>query len=290
MRVLEWIVEPAADAWTAERWLRRRGLSRHLIVLLKNAPDGLTLDGAPLRTIDRVHAGGRVRLALPETARTDHILPVPLPLQIIYEDTDLLVVDKAAGMAVHPSQGNRLNTLANALAARAAACAQPFVFRPIGRLDKNTSGLMVLAKNAFAACLLSAQPPTRTYLAICEGIPPVRGVIDAPIGRTQDSVIARCIRPDGDRAVTHYERLAHASDGGRALVRVHLETGRTHQIRVHFAHIGHPLTGDFLYGAELPGFDRHALHAAALALTHPVSGDTLRFSAPLPHALRALLE
>ena len=155
---------------------------------------------------------------------------------------------------------------------------------PIGRLDKNTSGLIVLAKNALAAGLLTAQAAHKVmrhdYLTVCTGMLPDEGTIDAPIGRADGSVIRREVRPDGDRAVTHFVRLAQRD--GYSLARVWLDTGRTHQIRVHFAHIGHPLPGDFLYCPDFSRIQRHALHAGALWLRQPMTGQPLHFTAPLP--------
>lgn len=142
MRIVEYQVEPAADGATVERFLRRRGVSRRVLIDLKNDPDGLTVGGAHIRAIDRLHAGDTLRLSLRETERSDTIPQAALPLPIVYEDEDLFVIDKPAGMAVHPSPQNRENTVANALAFRYAEAGEPFVFRAIGRLDKNTSGLL----------------------------------------------------------------------------------------------------------------------------------------------------
>ena len=269
---------------TVERFLRRQGVSHRVLVDLKNTPGGLTLDGKPVRTIDRLPSEGKLRLCLPETDRSDTIPQAEIALDIVYEDDDLFVVNKPAGLAVHPSPQNRENTVANGLAALYAARQEPFVFRAIGRLDKNTSGLIVLAKNTLSAGLLTAQAAHKVmrhdYLAVCTGMLPDEGTIDAPIGRADGSVIRREVRPDGDRAVTHFVRLAQRD--GYSLARVWLDTGRTHQIRVHFAHIGHPLPGDFLYCPDFSRIQRHALHAGALWLRQPVTGQPLHFTAPLP--------
>lgn len=275
---------------TVERFLKRRGISHRVLVDLKNAPNGLSIDGAPVRTIDRLPPSGKLRLCLPETDQSDSILAQPdLPLDIVYEDDDLFVICKPAGMAVHPSPRNRENTVANALAARYAAQGERFVFRAIGRLDKNTSGLLVAAKNALSAGILTTQAAQKTmyhhYLAICAGELPSSGTIDAPIGRANDSVIRREVRPDGDRAITHYERLAVKD--GYSLARVWLDTGRTHQIRVHFSSIGHPLPGDFLYCPDFTRITRHALHAGFLHLHQPITGQPLQFTAPMSDDMQA---
>ena len=273
---------------TVERFLRRQGVSHRVLVDLKHTPNGPTLDGKPVRTIDRLPPEGKLRLCLPETDRSDTIPQADIALDIVYEDDDLFVVNKPAGLAVHPSPQNRENTVANGLAALYAARKEPFVFRAIGRLDKNTSGLIVLAKNALSAGLLTTQAAQKImhhdYLAVCTGMLPAEGTIDAPIGRADGSVIRREVRPDGDRAVTHFVRLAYRD--GYSLARVWLNTGRTHQIRVHFAHLGYPLPGDFLYYPDFSRIQRHALHAGALWLRQPVTGQPLHFTAPLPDDMR----
>lgn len=287
MRVVEYCAP--ADGMLVSRLLRRNGLSHRLLVELKKDPEGLTVGGRPVRSVDRLREGDLLRVQVRETDRSD-IDPQPgLPLAIVYEDEDLFVIDKPAGMAVHPSPQNRQNTVANALAARYQAAGEPFAFRAIGRLDKNTSGLLVVAKNALSACLLTTAAAEKRmrheYLAVCTGELPPAGTIDAPIGRAEGSVIAREVRPDGERAVTHYTRLAY--ENGFSLARIRLETGRTHQIRVHMRHIGHPLPGDFLYGPDFSRIGRHALHAAYLTVPQPVSGQAMSFASPLPDDMRA---
>ncbi len=288
-RIVTYNWESTQSGTTVERFLRRKGVSHRVLVELKNTINGICIDGVPVRTIDRLPESGTLRICLLETDRSDTIPQADIPLQIEYEDEDFFVLHKPAGIAVHPSPQNRKNTIANGLAARYAKCGQPFVFRPIGRLDKNTSGLIVLAKNALSAGLLTTQAAQKimrhTYLAVCTGQLPESGTIDAPIARAKDSAIRRVVRADGDQAVTHYERLCTAQ--GYSLARVWLETGRTHQIRVHFAHIGHPLPGDFLYCPDFSHIDRHALHAHTLTLQQPITGQSLSFTAPLPPDMQA---
>ena len=283
-RIVTYHWEACQSGTTVERFLRRQGVSHRVLIDLKNTSNGISINGAPVRTIDRLPAHGTLRICLPETDCSDTIPQADIPLQILYEDDDLFVLNKPAGIAVHPSPQNRENTIANGLAALYAKREQPFVFRAIGRLDKNTSGLIVLAKNALSAGLLTAQASQKilyhTYLAVCTGQLPESGTIHAPIGRAEDSVIRRIVRADGDRAITHYARLDTAN--GYSLARVWLETGRTHQIRVHFSHIGHPLPGDFLYHPDFSKIDRHALHAHTLTLWQPITGQPLFFTAPLP--------
>ncbi len=215
-------------------------------------------------------------------------------LHLLYEDTHLLIVDKPAGMAVHPGPGHHGDTLGNLLMGHYAQEGEQHLFRPVNRLDRSTSGLMCVAKHAYAAerlgSLAAEGRMTKEYLAICEGLPsPLCGRIDAPIGRKDDSVLSREVRPDGKAAVTNYNLIAGFH--GRSLVRLMPETGRTHQIRVHMAHIGHPLTGDFLYGTEDPALiGRAALHACTLKFRHPITGLPLSFEIGLPEDMQRLIE
>ena len=270
------------------------GLSGTVLRRIKWLEDGILLDGQRVHTDVRPRAGQilSVRLSDP-TAETD-IPPVDLPLTIVHEDRDLVVVNKAPGMPSHPGPGHWGDSLGNALVHHWQKTDPFAVFHPVHRLDKGTSGLLVVAKHPFAQEKLKNQLHTpdfrRVYLAVCDGIPiPAAGTIDAPIRRADNSVLKRECAPDGMRAVTHYRTLRTL--GNRALVELTLETGRTHQIRVHMAHIGCPLTGDFLYSTEQPNLiARPALHSARLSLRHPVTGEQLDFSAPLPADLAALVK
>ena len=253
-RILTYEIQPEDAGRTVAEYLRSRGFSRHLLIRLKTMPDGITLDGVPVLPshrffFDRVKSLLTIRLR--EEEASEHIAPVPLPLTIVYEDEDLLVLDKPPDMPIHPSMGNYENTLANALAYYYEQQERPFIFRCINRLDRDTSGLLIVAKNAYSSVVLSAQMKERhihrEYLAVVQGLAPERGTIDAPIGRQPGSVIARCVDPvSGEPAITHYTRVAASPDGTYSLMRIHLDTGRTHQIRVHMGHIGHPLPGDCL--------------------------------------------
>lgn len=248
----------------------------------------ILLDGVPAPVDTRVHAGQTVTMRWPEASPAYTLTPYDLPLSVPYQDEHLLVVDKPAPLASQSSAGHPDDALENALYAW-MGCPADFVYRPVNRLDKGTSGLMVIARTPHAQHrlqqLLHTEDFRRTYLAVTEGIPEPRcGVIDAPIGKVDAASIRRVVRPDGKPSVTRYEVLQAAQ--GRALVRLTLETGRTHQIRVHMAHLGCPVCGDFLYGTELeelPG--RFALHSAELELRHPFTGEWLRLVSPLPPAL-----
>lgn len=271
----------------------------------------------------RVGPGAAIRLDMPQ-AQAAAPGPETIALTVAYEDDDLIVVDKPAGLVVHPGPGNERGTLVNALLAhcRASLSGIGGVKRPgiVHRLDKNTSGLMVVAKDDGAHAALSAQfadhgrsgPLERAYLALAWGVPaPARGTIDAPLGRSSSHREKMAVLPPGKgrRAVTHYRVLESFCEGGReglaSLLECRLETGRTHQIRVHLTHVGHPLMGDEVYGTgfktkanrlgdeargALATLGRQALHAAVLGFEHPRTGAPMRFESALPQDMRALAE
>lgn len=218
------------------------------------------------------------------------IVPSPAPLSIVYEDGSLMIVDKPAGMLVHPTVKLATGTLANAVLFYYQQQNLLYDFHPITRLDKNTSGLVLIAKQANIHRLLNNPAKiAKEYLAVAGGsVTFESGIIDAPIQRHPDSIIQRVIHPDGQSAVTHFQVLQRFATA--TLVSLKLVTGRTHQIRVHMAHIGHPLLGDDLYGGSTDKIGRQALHAARLELLHPISGKTIRVSSPLPPDMQELLE
>lgn len=252
----------------------------------------ILLDGTPATVDSIVRTGQVVTMLWPDNSPAYALKPYDLPLTIPYEDEHLLVVDKPAPLASQSSAGHPDDSLENALFAH-FGCPKDFLYRPVNRLDKGTSGLMVVAKSAHAQhrlqAMLHSDAFCRTYLAVTEGVPsPMSGSIDAPIAKENAASIRRIVSSEGKPSVTQYETLQ--ANGRRALVKLILKTGRTHQIRVHMAHLGCPVCGDFLYGTELPELPgRFALHSSELTLTHPFTGETLRLSSPLPGALAALL-
>ena len=295
MRRLTLTVPEARDGCKAETLLRRElALSAAAVRRAKARPDGITLNGAPVFTTARVRAGQVLSVAVGDEAGNPAIAPVPGPLTIRYEDEDLLILDKAGGVPVHPSQGHHGDTLANFLFAYYASIGLTAAFHPVNRLDRGTSGLMAVAKHAHAHERLQAQLAdgrlTRTYLAVCQGLPaPAAGTVDRPIVRAPGSMLRRQTAAEGPRAVTHYRVLE--TGRGRSLVSLRLDTGRTHQIRVHMAFLGCPLTGDFLYGREDPRLpDRFALHSASLRLFQPVTGAEIALTSPPPDEFSALLQ
>lgn len=276
-----------------ERFLRSQGFSRHLVIKTKYQAYGLLLDGSPTRSNVRLRAGQLLTAAIINHAPNEHVQPVKLSLSIVYEDEDIIVLNKPAGMPVHPSQGHYTDTLSNGLAYYYQQLNEPFTARSIGRLDRDTSGLVLFARHELSACILAEQMRNRhirrEYRAICTGILPESGTIDAPIARAHDSTIERIIDTDrGEPAVTHFRRLTVAN--GYSLAAVRLETGRTHQIRVHMKHIGHPLPGDFLYNPDYHMIHRQALHSFRLAFRHPITKKPLDFTIPIPDDMQAILK
>ncbi len=255
----------------------------------------ILVEGATAPAKRPVSGGERVELTPPSIS--DAALPAAqrMPLKIVHEDRDLLVIDKPAGLVVHPGAGVPDRTLLNALLAHQPALAQVPRAGIVHRLDKDTSGLIVVAKNVSSQASLARQlaerTMRRTYLAVVQGDPPARGTIDAPIGRDARERTRMAVTRRGKPARTAYRVLERF--GRAALVECRLETGRTHQIRVHFQHIRHPLVGDPVYRRGTRrgiAFARQALHAAELALRHPRDGRAMTWRSPLPRDLRGLLE
>jgi 23S rRNA pseudouridine1911/1915/1917 synthase len=255
----------------------------------------ILVDGARAEASRPVSGGERIEIAPPETPDAAMPRAQRMPLKIVYQDRDLIVIDKPAGLVVHPGAGVPDRTLLNALLAHASELAMVPRAGIVHRLDKDTSGLLVVARNVSAqanlAAQLAARSVRRVYLALVHGDPPAQGTIDAPIGRDTRARTRMAVTRRGKEARTRYRVLERF--GSAALVECRLETGRTHQIRVHFQHIRHPLVGDPVYrrgtrhGLTL---GRQALHAAELELIHPRSGKTLSWRAPLPRDMAKLLQ
>ena len=270
---------------------RTLGLSGTVLRRIKWLEDGITVDGARVNVRYRVSAGQTLAVRLTDPVPVSGIVPAEGPLDIVYEDPDLIVLNKAPGVLVHPVHGHFDDTLGNYLMWHYRQTGDESDFHPVHRLDRGTSGLVAVAKHAHAQEKLKNQLHTgafqRIYLAVCDVRPPESaGTIDAPIGPADGSPAVRQVRPDGKPARTHYQVLCQW--GPRTLVALKLDTGRTHQIRVHMAHIGCPLTGDFLYGRPDPLMGRPALHSARMELNHPITGERLAFDLPLPHDIQNL--
>ena len=283
-RIFHYQITENEQGTTVLDFLRKKGFSRHILSSMKADKEALTRNGQRIGGREQLLAGDHFRVRLLETVDSDGIVPVSMPLSILYEDEDILVINKPADMPVHPSIGNYTNTLANGVAAYLDAKDEHSPFRCINRLDRDTSGALILAKNAFSAAVLSTQMRNRqirrTYLAVVEGITPPNGTISAPISRVDDSVIERHVDfLRGEPAVTHDERLEVKNE--HSLLEIHLETGRTHQIRVHMGYIGHPLPADYLYHPVYDCFKRQPLHSLQLEFRHPVTDKPMCLLAPV---------
>ncbi len=237
----------------------------------------IKVNGNPVHTNHVLYNGDVLVLEVPDT-NSETILPQDIPIDILYETEDFLIVNKPSGMASHPTLTHKDGTLANAVMYYFRA--MPFTFRLLTRLDADTTGAAVIAKNAYFAGVFAACNPVKTYNAVCVGVPrPLTGRIDAPIARDETSIIKRKIDISGKPAQTLYQTIRE--ENHLSLIEVTPLTGRTHQIRLHMAHIGCPLYGDFLYGTEIPG-ERTRLHCRKIAFTLPQSGERIEIQAPLP--------
>ena len=293
MAVITRLIPPEEDGATVRHILRAKlQFSSHAVSRLAHGGECIFVNGVPVHTPHILHAGDTLTVETedrrpPRTAVT----PGNWPLPVVWEDEHLLVVDKPAGMTAHAS--NFLPDTPTVAGALAWSRGTDLIFHPVNRLDKGTTGLMSIAKSGYIHDRLRRQLHTdafrREYRAVCLGCPvPERGTVDAPIGRDESSAVAREVRPDGAPAISHYRVLAKGD--GLSLLALRPETGRTHQLRVHMAHLGCPLAGDWLYGTEdrdlIP---RPALHSCGMTLVHPVTGERLELTAPLPEDMLRLL-
>ncbi|MCH5204398.1 MAG: RluA family pseudouridine synthase [Oscillospiraceae bacterium] len=279
MREIIFEVSSSEDGLSARAFLNRRGVSKRAAMLLKTG-GGLTRNGGLLRTIDRVYAGERIMVRVPEE-KCGFEPNFGLFAPIVYDDEDAVVFDKPAGLAVHPSAGHYSDTLGNYFAVKFPDA----VFRAINRLDKDTTGLCLCAKNALAAPVLP-KGFDKTYYAVISGIIEQPGVIDLPIGRVSDSIIKREVRNDGEPSVTRYRPVLY--ENGQTLLEIKLNTGRTHQIRVHFSHIGYPLLGDELYGGDCSKIGRQALHCGKISFIKPFTDERIYLESRFPDDMKSL--
>ncbi len=286
MRKLEYIIPAEYGGRPLLHFLRGGAkLSTRIVATLRHTENSVLVNGTAARLIDKVCEGDEISVFIPE--KTEPPLLFEMELDIIYEDDDLLVINKPAGIAVHPTYNHPNGTLSNAVAnylvkkngASGAA-------RAVGRLDKVTSGVIIFAKNSLAASLLNGELQ-KTYFAIVHGEMCGSGTVDVPIYRPDSTKTVRAVGK-GDRAVTHWQAIENCGD--LTLVKIKTETGRTHQIRVHLAHIGHPLAGDEMYGGTAVGsINRAALHCAEIGILHPVTKEKMTFSAPLPDDMKNII-
>lgn len=293
-RTIDYFITDAHAGISIETFLRTKGYSGQNLTDIKRMPRSILVNDEHVYMRQLLQAGDHLQVCITETESSEKIPPVHLPLDILYEDEDILVINKPADMPIHPSLNNYTNSLANALAWYFQSQEKAFIFRCTNRLDRDTSGITIVAKHLVSANILAEATKNRAihreYLAICRGLlTPEKGIIDAPIARKDDSIIERTVDFEkGEFARTHYELVAHKN--GHSLVRLKLETGRTHQIRVHMKYLGFPLIGDVIYNPDMESIKRQALHSYHMSFIHPITGEAMEFFAPLPEDMARVLD
>jgi len=281
MREIEFQIDEKNNGRKIRDFLRDFGVSSSLLTKLKQTQNGITLNGEFAKTIDKIQTGDIVKIRLEDRGKTP--LPVKMEIAVCYEDEDLLVLDKPPFLPVHESRNHRGDTLSNFVAYHLG---DGSAFRAVYRLDRDTSGLVLCAKHELAAAKLAGKIK-KDYYAVVNGVLTESGTVDLPIARCGDSIIKRCVRDGGERAVTHYTPVSIKD--GCTLLRFRLETGRTHQIRVHMAHLGYPLLGDTLYGGDSDRIARQALHCKDICFTHPISEKEMHLTCDFPSDMKEVI-
>lgn len=281
MRRIDFVVEPSYDGFTVEKYLMSvKGLSRRLITKIKYS-EGIMVNDNVSRTVDIIKSGDIVSVIMGDEKCLEENLSLDIP--IVYDDDDIVVFNKPWGTPVHPSIRHYNDTLGNYF----SAVFKGVSFRPVNRLDKDTSGLCVVAKNAFAAAELP-KSVDKTYYAVVKGNPDDEGEINLPIAREDGTIIKRKVDETGQEAITRYKSVMRKN--GYTLLEIKLLTGRTHQIRVHFSHIGFALAGDELYGGDMSVIKRHALHCKTLKFIHPVTKEKVVVDSEIPDDMAMLFK
>ena len=293
-RNIDYIIDEDSAGLRVEQFLRRKRYSGQNLSEIKRMPKSILVNGVHYYMRQELSTGDHLQVRICETQNSEKIPPTKLPLDIIYEDEDLLVLNKPAGMPIHPSLNNYTNSIANALAYYFQSQGKPFIFRCCNRLDRDTSGLTIVSKHLVSGSILSDMTKYREvhreYLAIARGsVTPFEGTIQAPLGRKEGTIIERTVDWEhGEDAVTHYKVVKEAN--GHSLVSLRLETGRTHQIRIHMKYLGYPLIGDYLYNPDMEYMTRQALHSHHMEFTHPITGAHMSFTAPLPEDMARVMQ
>ena len=302
-RILKYVAADKDAGVSVSGFLKKEGFSSQNLINLKKIPESVLINGVWSYMNQKLQVGDELTIVIKEEESSEKIPPVELPLSIVYEDEDLLIINKPSDMPIHPSLNNYENSMANAVAWYYAKQKVPFVFRCINRLDRDTSGLTIVAKHMVSAGILSSMVAAKTiyqgetenvpiiereYLAIVKGIPEQKeGRICAPIARKEGSILEREVNFEtGEYAATNYKVIAEKN--GYSLISLKLETGRTHQIRVHMKYLGYPLIGDTLYNPDVTMINRQALHSYKLRFLHPITHEPMEFCAPLPKDMEKL--
>lgn len=282
MRKINFEISAADNGLRIKDFLKNFGVSSSLLTRLKQTENGITRNGEFARTIDILKAGDLLQISIESKGHMPE--PLNIPLDILYEDEDIIVVNKPAFMPVHESRNHRGDTLSNAVAAHVK---EDTAFRAVYRLDRDTSGAVLIAKNELAAAKLAGKIK-KDYYAVVKGTITEGGTINAPIKRIDSSIIKRCVAPDGEQAITHYEIVKNFNN--LTLLKINLETGRTHQIRVHFSSIGFPLIGDTLYGGDDERINRQALHCKDTYFIHPITEKAMHIICPFSQDFENIIE
>lgn len=295
-RIINYVISNEYDGISLLAFLELKGYSSKILTKLRKDCSCTLINNKPSFLNSKLFSGDNISVHIKEESVNEKIVPVEISFDIVYEDEDIILINKPFDMPIHPSLNNYDNSLANALSYYFQNESTPFIYRCLNRLDRDTSGLTLVAKNPLSGAVLSRDMKyrkiSRTYTAIVSGkLDENNGTIDKPIGRKMQSCIERCIDyKNGEKAVTHFQVIKYYPASDLSLVKLNLETGRTHQIRVHMKSIGHPLIGDFLYYPE--GMDiikRQALHAGELAFIHPITREEMHFTLPLPPDMSAVI-
>lgn len=259
-------------------------VSARMITRLKREKNGILRNDELLRTIDNVFSGDIVKLNLPEDK--NEIVPIKGHLEVLYEDDYVIVVNKPYNMPVHPTKIHQEDTLANYLMYMQQRKGERYTFRAINRLDKDTSGLVVIAKDRYCANYLF-KTMNKIYIAVCEGIVEGTGTINKPIGLLEGHTIQRAIMESGEPSITHYKSVEHINN--HTLLEIILETGHTHQIRCHFSGIGYPLAGDDMYGGSVDLISRQALHCKTVSFLHPITHEQIEVTSEIPEDIKRII-
>ncbi|MHA6251711.1 RluA family pseudouridine synthase [Oceanobacillus sp. CAU 1775] len=291
---MKWMIEAEHDGMIVRDYLQKvRGLSRRILIAAKSDRGKIILNGNPVTVRASLHSGDKLEVTLPVEKISDYLFPVNMNLEIVYEDAAVLVLNKQAGIATLPSPLHKSSTVANGILWHYQQIDNPNTVHVVTRLDRDTSGLILIAKERLSHSLLSRSQKEfgieRKYQAIVEGrLENKIGTINAPIGRKANSIVEREVTETGKEAITHYEVLQEWEN--YALLSIELETGRTHQIRVHFSHVGCSLAGDDLYGGTKAVIDRQALHCSEIKFRHPYTNELLEFKIELPKDIKIAIE
>lgn len=290
---MRWIIQSQTDGKLLREFLRNdQDFSRRLLKSLIYEGGKILVNGKPENLRYRLKSGDIVSVEFAMEVKGTFMQAENIPLDIVYEDDAIMVINKQPGIATIPSIIHQTGTLANGILYYYETHNIPYTVHVVTRLDRDTSGLLLIAKHRLSHSILSSSQKQgkvkRKYLGLVEGVfKEKQGIIDANIARKDGSIIERTVREDGQRAITHYQ-VVHETES-HSLLAVQLETGRTHQIRVHFSHVGHPLAGDDLYGGKITLINRQALHCSELSFEHPKTKEWMTYRAPLPEDMKKIL-